>query len=153
MWINVLFLYSSDANSEITTRDFKDEIETLEKDKKFNATLGMIDFISSSQQKVCLVVIDYAGLSTGPVNIQQFIKYFFCLKIKALLNANYACFHSDNDTIEKRVIDCFPYICDATLSPFNSRETPRQRSKISHLIHSLLLQIRPEEQMKMDHRF
>ncbi|KAI9347085.1 hypothetical protein BD770DRAFT_327825, partial [Pilaira anomala] len=52
---------------------------------------------------------NYTGLFTDPLKVQQFIK--------------------DNDAIEKIVIDRFPYICDATLSSFNSRETPRQRSK------------------------
>lgn len=91
--------YSSDANSDITTRDFRDDIKTLEKIKHVHGNtqsiynicifplslkvlilinplfiLGMIDFISSSEQKVCIVIIDYAGLSTDPVNIQQFIK-------------------------------------------------------------------------------
>jgi hypothetical protein len=87
--------YSSDANSDITTRDFRDDIKTLEKIKDVHGNiqsiynicifplslkvlilinplfiLGMIDFISSSKQKVCIVIIDYAGLSTDPVNIQ-----------------------------------------------------------------------------------
>lgn len=88
--------YSSDANSDITTRDFRDDIKTLEKIQHVHGNtqsiyicifplkvlilrnplfiLEMIDFISSSKQKVCIVIIDYAGLSTDPVNIQQFIR-------------------------------------------------------------------------------
>ncbi|KAI9362851.1 hypothetical protein BD770DRAFT_315866 [Pilaira anomala] len=86
--------YSSDANSDITTRDFRDNIKTLEKIQNVHGnTQKMINFISSSKQKVCIVIIDYAGLSTDPVNIQQFIM--------------------DNDAIEKIIIDCFPYTCDA----------------------------------------
>ncbi|KAG2195669.1 hypothetical protein INT47_002908 [Mucor saturninus] len=82
----------------------------------------MVDFISSSKQKVCIVIIDYAGLSTDPVNIQ------LCIR--------------NNDAIEKLIVDCFPFTCDAvefercrilnninTLSAFNCKKTPRQRSK------------------------
>lgn len=91
--------YSSDANSDITTRDFRDDVKTLKKIQNIHGNtqsiynicifllslkvliliiplfiLDMIDFISATKQKVCIVIIDYAGLSTDPVNIQQFVK-------------------------------------------------------------------------------
>ncbi|KAG1457092.1 hypothetical protein G6F46_009909 [Rhizopus delemar] len=94
MWDKCFVSYSSEANGDITTRDFRDNIKTLEKIKDVHGdTQRMIDFISLSKQKVCIVIIDYAGLSTDPVNIQQFIR--------------------DNDAIEEIVVDYFPYSCDA----------------------------------------
>ncbi|KAI7889254.1 uncharacterized protein EV154DRAFT_544570 [Mucor mucedo] len=122
--VNKCFVsFSSNANSDIITRDLKDDIKTLENIRHIHGnTQKMIDFISSSKRKVCMVIIDYAGLSTDPVNIQEFIR--------------------NNDAMEKLIVDCFPYTCDAveferccvlndisTLSAFNCRKTPRQRSK------------------------
>ncbi|KAI9477789.1 MAG: hypothetical protein EXX96DRAFT_482975 [Benjaminiella poitrasii] len=115
--------YSSEASSDIGSRDVKDDVETLAKLKNVDdSTQDMINVISSSSQKICLVVIDYSGLSTNYTNIFQFV--------------------SDNKSIKKIIVDCFPFTCDVieydrkqilqdidVLLPFNCRQSPRQRSK------------------------
>lgn len=56
------------------------------------------------------------------------------------MSTDYFC--GDNKSIEKIIVDCFPFVCDVIvydrkqilddiniLLPFNCRESPRQRSK------------------------
>ncbi|KAI9251630.1 hypothetical protein EDC94DRAFT_663230 [Helicostylum pulchrum] len=67
--------YSSEASSDIDSRDVKDDVKTLAKLKNVHGnTQDMINVISSSSQKICLVVIDYSGLCTNHANIFQFIR-------------------------------------------------------------------------------
>lgn len=87
--------YSTEASSSIESRDVKDGVEILAKLKnihgntqgivcvyfpcKFKSTkyvifVDMINVVSSTSQKICLVVIDYSGLCTNHSNIFQFVR-------------------------------------------------------------------------------
>ncbi|CAO3650565.1 unnamed protein product [Mucor hiemalis] len=108
--------YSSEASSNIDSRDVSDDVETLAKLKNVHGnTQDMVNVISSTTQKICLIVIDYSGFCTNHANIFKFV--------------------SDNKSIEKIIVDCFPFDCNAieydrkqilddinVLLPFNCRQ-------------------------------
>ncbi|KAI7901466.1 uncharacterized protein BX663DRAFT_437538 [Cokeromyces recurvatus] len=88
--------YSSEASSSIESRDVKDGVKTLAKLKNVHGnTQDLINVVSSTSQRIRLVIIDYSGLCTNHTNIFQFVR--------------------DNKSIEKIIVDCFPFVCDVVV--------------------------------------
>ncbi|KAG2211160.1 hypothetical protein INT47_006279 [Mucor saturninus] len=71
------------ARDKLSARDKKQDIE-LENGN----TQDMLNFLKN-QEKVCLVVIDFAGLSTNSEDLRQFV--------------------SDNESLQKIIVDTLPF--------------------------------------------
>ncbi|KAG2227450.1 hypothetical protein INT45_007475 [Circinella minor] len=111
----------SNASDELGERDQRDT-STSNIPGTHGNTQDMIGHIASSNKKICLVVIDYAGFSTNQQNIYDFVH--------------------NHKTLEKIIIDQIPYYNQTTcftrsqmlddisvLSVFECRMKTLQRSK------------------------
>ncbi|KAI9299752.1 hypothetical protein BJ944DRAFT_235425 [Cunninghamella echinulata] len=110
------------SNEAITSRDMNSNDSIINMlDKVDGNTQEMLSVISELD-KVCLIVLDYSGLSTNCLDIKHFIR--------------------NNVNIKKIIIDCYPFgegvisydrdsiLEDSeVLNKFNSRNKYRQRSK------------------------
>ncbi|CAO3664519.1 unnamed protein product [Rhizopus stolonifer] len=77
----------SNANHPISERDVKVNKKIIEKLDVDGNTQEMLQYISTNQ-KICLVVLDYAGLTTDPNDLKKFLEA--------------------NKNIEKIIVDNFP---------------------------------------------
>ncbi|KAI9278199.1 hypothetical protein BDA99DRAFT_473273 [Phascolomyces articulosus] len=111
----------SNASDELGERDLRDT-STSNIPGTHGNTQDMIGHIASSNKKICLVVIDYAGFSTNQQNIYDFVH--------------------NHKALEKIIIDQIPYYNQTTcftrsqilddisvLSVFDCRMKTLQRSK------------------------
>ncbi|KAG0752828.1 hypothetical protein G6F26_012933 [Rhizopus arrhizus] len=113
----------SKASDPMKARDSKVNQATLNKISRVRGTTkDMIEFIKKSDKKVCLVAIDFAGLTTNCSDLQSFV--------------------SEHEQLEKIIIDNLPWENEVTiidrkeiekneevLQVFDCRERPIQRSK------------------------
>ncbi|KAI7851890.1 hypothetical protein BDC45DRAFT_444694 [Circinella umbellata] len=83
----------SNASDELEERDLRDT-STLNIPGTHGNTQDMISHIASSNKKICLVVIDYAGFSTNQQNIYDFVH--------------------NHKALEKIIIDQIPYYNQTT---------------------------------------
>ncbi|KAG0748649.1 hypothetical protein G6F57_006368 [Rhizopus arrhizus] len=71
------------AGSLIDSRDMPNVVEELEK-MELNYCVGstqtLLSKLSANIKKVCLVIVDYAGLSTNPDNIRTLVNNHSCLE-------------------------------------------------------------------------
>ncbi|KAI8080449.1 hypothetical protein BDF21DRAFT_339960, partial [Thamnidium elegans] len=71
------------AGSPIDSRDMPNVVEELEK-MELNYCAGstqtLLSKLSANIKKVCLLIVDYAGLSTNPDDIRTLVNNYNCLE-------------------------------------------------------------------------
>ncbi|KAI9267758.1 hypothetical protein EDC94DRAFT_646503 [Helicostylum pulchrum] len=122
----------SSASSLISSRDLNCD-KSIEKLEKVNGnTQDLLKFLETTQNNVCLVIIDFTGLSTNTDDLKNFVRTFH----KCFIICN------NHKKLKKIIIDKLPFENEtesitreiilensSIVNLFNCRTNSNQRSK------------------------
>ncbi|KAI9470121.1 MAG: hypothetical protein EXX96DRAFT_532524 [Benjaminiella poitrasii] len=122
--VNMVFVSPCcSSSSPLTSRDLKGKSIALEKIAGVHGnTQDLINYLDTTDDNVCLVIVDYSGLSTNVNDLKQFVSNHKKLK-KIIIDQ--LPFKHETKVINREIILEDPSV----LSIFNCRTNTNQRSK------------------------